>query len=267
MSQYGGGLAGVYDFLVSGVDFEGWVDYLEQILGRFGRRPFAVLDLACGTGNISLPLARRGYRVTGVDKSFEMIEIARAKARDLGLKAKFLVADMRSFEHDGTAQLVTCFHDGLNYLLEFEELKRVFQRVSCYLETEGLFIFDLNSLSWLGFSGGGESFEWEDDSVYLKWKSGYNHFSSIWEINLTFIVKEEGKRCEITERHLERGYTPDEVGHALSDAGLELLAVYDAFSFNPVHEGSKRHFYVARKPLNATCHEETLKVRRAFKND
>ncbi|MGB9905007.1 MAG: class I SAM-dependent DNA methyltransferase, partial [Desulfotomaculales bacterium] len=75
-------LAEIYDFLVAGVDYEAWVDYLEEILDRFGRRrPETVAELACGTGKILFSLARRGYRVQGVDLSARMIAAAGRKAR------------------------------------------------------------------------------------------------------------------------------------------------------------------------------------------
>ncbi|MBE3589063.1 MAG: class I SAM-dependent methyltransferase [Thermoanaerobacteraceae bacterium] len=138
------GLAAVYDFLVAGVDFEAWTDYLEEILHRFGHNPRTVLDLACGTGKTTLPLARRGYRVTGMDISPAMVKMAADKAREQGLEVPFFTGDMRSFELAEPVELITCFHDGLNYLPSIGDLEKTFRQVYKNLVPGGLFIGDMN---------------------------------------------------------------------------------------------------------------------------
>jgi len=240
------GLAGIYDYLVAGVDFEDWVDYLEKILRRFALFPRRVLDLACGTGNITLPLAGRGYRVTGLDISPEMLSLARQKAAAAGLQVDFWAGDMRSFALDGHFSLITCFHDGLNYLLGEDELRRCFQRVSEHLEPNGLFVFDLNAVYWLAGTGHGAAVLDEED-VTVFWESSYCSDGPCWEIKLIAFVREGKTYRKIVETHRERGYTPGEVQNSLLAAGLELLGAYDAFTFDPVHSGSRRHFYVAGK--------------------
>ena len=62
-------LAAIYDHVMRHVDYVAWCDYIERLWDRFCARPRTVLDLACGTGTVALELARRGYRLTGVDGS------------------------------------------------------------------------------------------------------------------------------------------------------------------------------------------------------
>lgn len=242
------GLAKIYDYLVAGVDFEAWIDYLEQILQKFSYRPATVADLACGTGNTLFPLARRGYRVTGIDLSPQMVAVAGQKAREAGLDATFLVQDMRAFRLESPVELVTCFHDGLNYIPEYAGLVQVFRSVRANLPPGGMFVFDLNALTWLAGLPP-ETGELQEEKLGLAWESRYDPDGPTWEICLRGWIEDEGGRRHFMEIHRERGYAPSEVERALTSAGLELLAVYDAFSFAPVHPGSRRHFYAARRPF------------------
>jgi SAM-dependent methyltransferase len=239
-------LAEIYDFLVAGVDYEAWVDYLEEILQRFGHRPETVADLACGTGNTLFPLARRGYRVWGVDLSARMIAAAGRKARELGLPVELSVQDMRDFRLAKPVELVVCFHDGLNYLTEFSDLVRAFRSVRRNLVPGGLFVFDVNTLAWLA-GASGEAGEYREENLHLAWETTYDRTGPFWEIHLEVCIRgEEEKR--FTEVHRERGYNPGEIARALSLAGLEALAAYEAFTFAPAGEAGRRHFHVARRP-------------------
>lgn len=245
MQRYGG-LAAIYDYLVSGVDFEGWIDYLEEILRKFNYKPKTVVDLACGTGNTLLPLVRRGYQASGVDLSPEMVAMAKEKADSNGLKADFFVADMRVFVSPQLVDLVTCFHDGLNYLVEYSDLVKTFQRVEQSLVPGGLFVFDLNAVKWLSGTQSGVTVIEEED-LTLIFNSAYHDDQDAWEVRLTCFAREGAFYRKFTEIHREKAYQVPAVQGALQEAGLIPLAVYGAFSFDlPVGE-SKRHFYVTAK--------------------
>lgn len=247
MKRYAG-LAAIYDYLVGGVDFEGWIDYLELITARFGHSAGTVADLACGTGNTTLPLARRGYHATGLDISAEMLAVAREKAAAEDLPVEFLCADMRDFRLPQPVDLVTCFHDGLNYLTEYSDLLKTFNCVRRNLKPAGFFIFDLNAVRWLSGTRP-EVTVVEEEGLTLLWESAYYDQEDTWEVRLTgFAREQEGELYrKFKEVHREKAYRPEEVEAALKAAGLEPLASYDAFTFNPIHEKSRRHFYVARR--------------------
>ena len=71
----------VYDELMKDVDYDAWVDFIEKVFQTYQVRPERIVDLACGTGNITSRLASRGYMLTGVDISNEMLGIARENSR------------------------------------------------------------------------------------------------------------------------------------------------------------------------------------------
>ena len=238
------GLAAVYDRLTAGVDFEAWAEYTEEILFRVGWRPRNVVDLACGTGSTALPLARRGYAVTGVDLSPEMLAVARARAAAAGLTVGFLCQDMRRLELPSPADLITCFHDGMNYLLTEGDLLRTFRRVRRGLVPGGLFVCDFNALTWLAGIAPGAGVLEEPD-LRLEWVGHYDAAARVWTLRLTGVLRASGHA--FVEEHRERAYPPEAVRELLAEAGLEVLGCYEDFSFRPATAAGRRHFYVARR--------------------
>ncbi len=114
-----------YDQIYEGiVDYEGDVDFLEKVFRRFRLKPIAILDLGCGTGNHDLPLARRGYDVTGVDRSRAMLVRAREKAVAAGVRVRFVRADMRSFDLGRTFGAAVCMFGAFGYLLTPRDIAR-----------------------------------------------------------------------------------------------------------------------------------------------
>ncbi len=246
MSQYYK-LAEVYDYLVAGIDYEEWADYIEEITKKFSLSPRYIADLACGTGNTTLPLAARGYEVYGIDKSPAMLAKAAQKAEEKGLQPCFLEQDMRQLALPRLMDLITCYHDGLNYLLDPDDLRQVLQRVYAALYPGGLFIFDLNAVDKLSGSGGETTFL-DDRDVSLIWETSYDKEAGIWEIKLTGFLRRGELYDKFAETHREKAYQKDEVLAFLKDAGFHLLAVYHGFSFEPPGPASRRLFYVTRKP-------------------
>ncbi|MFZ5647929.1 MAG: class I SAM-dependent DNA methyltransferase [Bacillota bacterium] len=246
MKSYGG-LAAVYDYLVAGVDFGHWIDYVESIMNHFGFSPKSVLDLACGTGNTLIPFAMKGYRAAGVDISPEMISVARNKASDLALKIDYHVGDMTGFLLENPVELATCFHDGLNYILEPDRLRKVFENTYNNLCPGGMFIFDLNALKWIGEVDRRPEVV-DEEEITIIYKTDHDTGGALWTVNITCFIKEGDTYRKFSETHRERGYGTREVEKMLEEAGFMFLAVYDAFTFDPPHKNSRRHFYVARRP-------------------
>lgn len=128
-----------------------WVGFSEQVLAslpavlsRYAVALRSALDLACGTGEFAVGLARQGIAATGVDRSPEMLAVARRRAHEGGVAVRFVQQDMRELDLADRFDLVTCLYDSLNYVLEEAELAEAFRRVRRL--TRGLFLFDVNTL-------------------------------------------------------------------------------------------------------------------------
>ncbi|MFA7467847.1 MAG: class I SAM-dependent methyltransferase [Desulfotomaculaceae bacterium] len=246
MTKKYSGLAQIYDYLVSGVDFDGWCDYVEELLGRFGLQAASIADIACGTGNTVFPFAHRGYKTVGVDISRAMLDLAQSKAQTQNLDVYFIQQDMRELALPEQVDLITCFHDGLNYLLDIKDIRQTFKRVNNNLRPGGTFIFDLNRVTWLSGSDNTPVVVDERDMTLI-WESGYVQASEIWTIKLLAFVREGNIYHKWTEIHQEKGYHPLEIVSSLSDTGFKILGSFNAFGFKPADNSSVRHFYVAQK--------------------
>ena len=133
---------------VAGMYHALWADwYLPAAMPALERLFFSqvspgahVLDLCCGSGHVTRELIARGYIVTGIDNSSELIALARQEFP----KADFRVQDARALALDQKYQAVLSTFDSLNHILTFDQLRGVFNGVRGVLDTGGLFVFDMN---------------------------------------------------------------------------------------------------------------------------
>ena len=138
-------LAPFYDAINAEIDYIKWADFIEKILDKECKsRPELVLDLGCGTGRMTLELARRGYDMTGIDYSPEMLDIARYSAEEEGHDILWLCQDMREFELYGTVDAAVCCLDCINHLESKGDLESCLKLIHNYLIPDGIFIFDIN---------------------------------------------------------------------------------------------------------------------------
>jgi SAM-dependent methyltransferase len=131
-----------YDAFTTASDYEAWARETLAHARRHGLRGERLLDLACGTGMSFLPFLERGFDVTACDFSVGML----AEAARRGPGARLVHADITDLPDLGRFDLVTCFDDALNYLLDEHELEAAFRGIRASLAPGGVAIFDLNSL-------------------------------------------------------------------------------------------------------------------------
>ena len=134
------------------VDYQRWADHIEEIFRKNGRKPETVVDLGCGTGAVTNILAERGYQVTGVDISEDMLFVAREKARKSGLQVSYICQDMTELTLHRPVDAIICMCDGFNYILEEAKLKQTFQRIYQYLNPGGIwYLISAPITSWLRY--------------------------------------------------------------------------------------------------------------------
>lgn len=242
------GFAEVYDIFMDNVPYKEWADYLCGILRDYGIRDGLVLDLGCGTGNLTMRLAEQGYDMTGVDASPEMLEIAMDKKRTEGYDILYLLQDMREFELYGTVRAVVSACDSVNYVTDPDELEQVFRLVNNYLDPSGIFVFDFNTeYKYRELLGDQTIAEDREESSFI-WDNYYDGQERINEYELTLFIREEdGRYGKYQETHFQRAYTLEEMKEIIEKSGMEFAAAYDAYTKNPPHEASERISVVARE--------------------
>lgn len=184
-----------------------------------------LLDLACGTGSLSVLFSRMGYDVIGVDISSEMLAEAAQKAAEAEESILFLNQDMRSLDLFGTIDVCICAQDSLNHLPGFEDFKKVLNRVSLFLEPGGLFLFDINTIYKHEKILADNTFTVEDEDVFCVWQNrAMKHHAT--EITLDFFEREGETYSRTTEVFTERAYETSDILRALEEAGFEPPEIY-----------------------------------------
>lgn len=243
-------LALIYDSLMEDTDYNRWADYLiwhiernQKISGK------VLLDLGCGTGNLLIPLAKKGFKVIGVDISTDMLTQAEQKIRENDLSIPLLQQDIRNLTLDRSTDVVISTFDTLNYILELKELTKVFKNVNNILNYNGLFIFDLNSEFKFSSVLGENIFTYNTEQIVYIWENSYDRETKICYMDLTFFILDEidGKYLRFSETHIQKAYTQGEITKILAKTGFELLGVYGELSFSEPQPQEEKIFFVARK--------------------
>ena len=237
--------AQVYDLFMDNVPYEEWAMRITEILKEYRIDSGIVLDLGCGTGKLTRLMEEQGFDMIGVDNSFEMLDIARESSKDNIL---YLLQDMREFELYGTVQAVYSACDSINYILEEEDLRKVFSLVNNYLDPKGVFIFDINTrYKYEELLGENTFAETREEGSFI-WDNYYDPEDEINEYDLTLYIKDEKEKfLRFQENHYQRCYDFQTIKGLLQEAGLEFVAAFDDYSKSPVHEQSERILIVARE--------------------
>lgn len=241
-------LAGCYDRFTADVDYPAWADYLEKHFAR-SRLPIrTVLDLACGTGSLTLELANRGYEMIGADLSEEMLAQAAEKCRDTaGIPPIFLHQAMEDLDLYGTIDACVCCLDSVNYVTRPRTLARAFQRVHTFLMPGGLFLFDINTPAKLrGLDG--QLFMDEDEEACCIWRAEYSPRRRICTYGFDLFCREAGGLwSRMEEVHEEYAYEPEELEELLRQAGFRQIRQYGELKLRRPAPDEGRIFFAARK--------------------
>ena len=225
MEVFGKGYASAYDYIYQDKDYEKECDFVEAVFSEFSGKPKSVLDLGCGTGGHALILARRGYRVVGVDRSKNMLDIAKKKAKEAEISIEFLEGDIASLDLQKEFDAVISMFSVMSYQTTNIAISSACETAKKHLSTDGIFLFDC----WYGPAVLTEKPSIRVKEVRLNNKEKLIRFTEpvlniqnhtvetqfkVWKI-------EDGRLIsEITESHLMRFLFPREIKYFLELAGF-----------------------------------------------
>lgn len=216
-------LAEFYDRLNSEVNYKNWALFLHEIIGKYESvKSNLVLDLACGSGSMTIEMAKLGYDMIGVDLSIDMLMEARSKSA--GFDILYLNQDMRDFELYGTVDVVICCLDSVNYLLTVNDIRKCFSLVYNYLNPSGIFIFDVNTPHKFENIFADNTFVFDNENVFCTWQNSYDKETYICDFYLNIFSKNDsGTYNRFEEQQMERMYERDELTEILSETGFDLI--------------------------------------------
>lgn len=217
-----------YDVLYRDKDYETECDFLEQAFKRFSeKKPLTILDVGCGTGGHAILLARRGYKVTGVDMSEAMIAIAREKAKREGLDIPLYISPMEDLEVHQQFDVAISMFNTINYVVSDQALERALINIHRHLVPRGLFLFDFrNGITSLR-SYSPLRIKWVEDGPRRLLRISETHLDAMEQLfctTYTCLVFEGNQLVkQFKDEHVVRFLFPREVKHYLKEAGFELL--------------------------------------------
>ena len=240
------GFAEVYDLFMDNVPYEEWKEHICELLAEYGIKEGLLLDLGCGTGTMTRLLAKEGFDMIGVDVSPEMLEIARDKEPE-NSSVLYLCQDMRSFELYGTVGAVVSVCDAMNYLLTEEDLIQVIRLVNNYLDPDGIFLFDLNTVyKYEELLGDATIAENREEGSFI-WENDYDRNTHLNEYDMTFFIKEKELYRKYEEVHVQRAYSLAEIEKAIAAGGMKLEKILDAQTLQAPVRGTERVYVIARE--------------------
>lgn len=242
-------LAGVYDRLNGNVDYSEWADFIEECYARFAKeKPSLVLELGCGTGSMTLEMDSRGYDMTALDISPEMLSEAYTRAFSAGRHGiLFLEGDMCDFELYGTVGSVICCLDGINHITDREDLARCFSLVHNYLDPDGLFIFDVNTPHKFRTVYADNDYVLEENGALCVWQNRLSDDGEQCDFHLSVFEKcSDGRYTRRDGVQTERCYDEDTLRDMLSAAGFQICGIFGGFDFSEICGTSERWHIIAR---------------------
>ena len=238
--------AAVYDELMTEIPYEMYVELVSIATG--GLRDKRILDIGCGTGLLSVQLAKQGADVTGIDLSAEMLAVAEKRAQALSLPVNFVQQPMQQLSGFIGYDAAVIAIDSLNYLQEREEVLATFRNIHAALAVGGTLLFDVHSTfktdvifmeGPFTFDNGGIAYIWETEEG--------EHPHSVYSELAFFIREQNGLYRRFDEVHIQRTFPIHDYVEMLMEAGFSIERIFADWEDEPPHDESERIFFQVRK--------------------
>jgi ubiquinone/menaquinone biosynthesis C-methylase UbiE len=249
-------LADIYDAVMEDVNYELWADFIDAVILKHHPNPETILELACGTGSISLFLDElECYQIVGTDKSPQMIEKARKKNESMHCNVDFKVMDFLDIQLNQTFDVAFCVFDSVNYLHSPESVLQFLNETRKILNPQGLLIFDFttprNSIQAIEYLNNEEGYT-DDNHRYFRWSS-YDASEQIHKNEFKIEKLADDQETVIKqfrETHQQKIYTLEQMLDIIDQTTYKKRARYSGFDFEKADDKSLRITMVLQCPNN-----------------
>lgn len=245
-------MAAVYDVFMDQAPYDDWYAFTLAMIKMYRpNRTERIVDLGCGTGQITCQLAQANFQMTGVDLATDMLSEAAVRANQANLSIQWLHQDLRELTGLSAYDVAISYCDVLNYLTNETDIGKAFLNTHQLLADDGLFIFDVHSLNHVEKNLKGQVFsEVYDDLAYIWFCEAGDNQGEVHH-DLTFFVEDDQKYDRFDEQHHQRTFSIDVYQEMLQSAGFSVRGLYADFSTEPITakqaDQAERLFFVCQK--------------------
>ena len=237
--------AEIYDRLTFDIDYPSYADNIKTIIEARGLEDPYILEMGCGTGNLTKELASYGYEILAFDNSMEMLNMAFPKLVDKD-RVNLIYADIKHFDFNSNYDVIISLLDVINYFTDEKELKKMFENVYRGLRPGGVFIFDLNSYNKLKVLLADNTYVYEYENIFYTWENKME--GDLIHFYLNFFVRNKDNKYErIRESQVERYYSIEYIESLLTEVGFEKIEYIDEDSKGEVTDKTQRILFSAIK--------------------
>jgi SAM-dependent methyltransferase len=210
-----------------------------------------ILELCCGTGRLTLPIAKAGYNISGVDITYSMLEQAKVKALEIGLEVDFIQADIRTLDLPEKYDLIFIPFNSIHHLYQNEDLFQALNVVKNHLKEKGLFLLDCYNPN-IQYIVEAEKDQKEiaqyitkdGRKVLIKQKMQYENKSQINRIEWHYYINNEFDSIQNLDMRL---YFPQELDSYLKQNGFTIIHKFGNFKEEEFNDSSEKQILVCNK--------------------
>lgn len=235
-----------YDRLTENIDYEALAQMYAGLLCRYGAKGGELLDLACGTGSLSLHLSKRGYTVTAADISQEMLTAAAAKSS----KVHWLCCDMTRLPFAEQFDAVVCALDSINHLPNLNAVQCTLDGVYLSLKSGGVFAADLNTPYKHREILGSNAYIFDYDGLYCGWQNELDEEDPLCRVDMFldfFAENDDGSCTRYSDSLSEIAPEPEVIVEMLKKSGFESIEISEYITGEKLTDTGEKFTVIAKK--------------------
>jgi SAM-dependent methyltransferase len=243
-----------YDLLYKDKNYKEEINYVQKLINAYSPGSKNILELGCGTGIHASLLNNKGFNVTGIDKSTEMLSIANVKInnRPENSGLKFIEGDLTDFRTGNKYEAIISLFHVMSYMQDESALLKAFETAVFHLNNSGVFIFDCwHGPAVISEKPTNRTKYFEDEKIKVTRESSPEWMEDKKSVNVTFNIsvfeKQSNKTEFLSEEHLMRYWFELEIRALLQKSGFQIVKAEEWLTGKPLSENSWNACYIARK--------------------